>query len=511
MILFSRPTHRVCRFALRTSLAIGCALLPGAADVQALAWQAPAAQQQTGQQQAGQQQAGQQGGAAAPLAPAEISRSTRIFDQEPYDELELQKTGEVIKIELLDFRSMPNPDTVRGKKLTVKKLEDSDADASYEVAWREIKEIRFFEQMVLKEARDLVKAGEDDSAKFDEAYDYFEYLKRTFPKAANVDAALGEYLLRDAKHWNKQEKYLQALALLNEAYEVYPQTPRLQATLGAMTQKIVEQHAAKGKYVLARRVLRDLAKKYRTHPIVARMEQQWASDARSLLGEARGHLKADDPRKAWEAGMKMLNVWPKLPEGRALMEQLYTEYPLVNVGVTSAAGAKAADRMIDWASRRNSRLLHRLLVEFSGVGPEGGEYASPFGESKSADIGRRVIFNLRDNIRWSGGERSLTGSDVARRLLWFADRRQSGYDHDWSSLFGGVEVRDGYKVDVDLRWSHVRPLAMMQFSITGALGDGNGGNAAASLGPYTIAQQTADETHYLANPDYFGARAGQMK
>ncbi|HEV3003257.1 MAG TPA: hypothetical protein VGX78_02305, partial [Pirellulales bacterium] len=62
-------------------MALGCALLPGAADVGALAWQAPA-----------QQPAGQQGAAAA-LAPAEISRSTRIFDQEPYDELELRKTG----------------------------------------------------------------------------------------------------------------------------------------------------------------------------------------------------------------------------------------------------------------------------------------------------------------------------------------------------------------------------------------------------------------------------------
>jgi ABC-type transport system substrate-binding protein len=468
-------------------LALACALLPSAANRRALAWQAPA---------------------TPAAAPAEITLSTRIIDQDPYDEIVSKKTGEVVKIALLDFRKMPDPVTTRGKKLTVKKLDDAQ---DFEVAWNDIKEIHFFEQTVLDEARAMVEAGKGDAAKFDEVYEYFDYLKRMFPGAAGLDAALGEYLVRDASHWNDQKKYQQALALLNEAYEVYPQTPRLQATLGAMTQRIVEQHADKGNFIMARRVLRDLAKKYRSHPVVAKMEAKWADDARTLLEEARGHFEAGEPRKAWESGIKMLNVWPKLPEGRALMEQLYAEYPMVNVGVTSAAGPQPSDRMIDWAARRNSRLQHRLLVEFSGVGPEGGEYSSPFGEAKSADIGRRVIFNLRDNIRWSGGEGALTGADVARRLLWYADRRHAGYDHDWSNLLGGVEVRDGYKVDVDLRWSHVRPMAMMQFSITGALQGVNGGAAPASLGPYTIAQQTTEETHYQANPDYFGARAGQLK
>jgi hypothetical protein len=33
-------------------------------------------------------------------------------------------------------------------------------------------------------------------------------------------------------------------------------------------------------------------------------------------------------------------------------------------------------------------------LEFSGIGPEGGEYVSPFGQAKVVDIGRRVLIKL---------------------------------------------------------------------------------------------------------------------
>jgi len=450
--------------------------------------------------------------AAQQPAPTEIAGPTRIFDQEPYDELVLKRNDEVVKIAFLEFRELPDPATTKGKKLTIRKFDDTDADSTYEVAWSEIAEIRFFEQLVLKEARDLIEQAKKDPAKFDEVYDYFDALKHEYAYTKGLDEALGEYLFWDANHWRKEKKHQEALALWNELYEVYPKHPQLQRGIGLTTETIVKRHAADGNYLLARRVLHDLATKYPKHVVVAQMERQWADQARGLLDEARRLLEAGEQRQAWDTGLKMLNVWPKLPEGRALMEQIYAEFPLVTVGVTSAAGPEESDRLIDWAARRNGRLQHRLLLEFSGIGPEGGEYVSPFGQAKVVDIGRRVLIKLRPDIRWSGGETALNGSDVARALLWFADARNAGAKSGWVDLFRGVDVRNVYDVDVELRWSHVRPMGLLQFPIVSAAStSADNAAAGASLGPYTITKQEADQTRYSVNPIYFGAREGQMK
>jgi len=450
--------------------------------------------------------------AQEPAAPAEAEGPKRIFEQEPFDELVLKRNDEVVKVAFLEFRELPDPATTKGKKLTIRKFDDTDADATYEVAWSDIADIRFFEQMILKETRDLVEQAKKDPAKFDQVYDYFDALKHEYAYTKGLDEALGDYLFWDAMHWRKEKKHEEALALWNELYEVYPQHPQLQKGMGLTAEAIVKRHAADGNYLLARRVLHDLAKKYPKHTVVAKMERQWAEQARGLLDEAHRLSDAGEQRKAWEQGLKMLDVWPKLPEGRALMEEIYAKFPLLNVGVTSAAGPLQSDRLIDWAARRNGRLQHRLLLEFSGIGPEGGEYVSPFGQAKVVDIGRRVLIKLRPDIRWSGRESTLNGSDVARALLWFADKRNPGAKSDWVDLLRGVDVRNVYDVDVELRWSHVRPLGLLEFPIVAAAPtSAETASAGASLGPYTISEQKAEETRYGLNPSYFGTREGQLK
>ncbi|HUY36522.1 MAG TPA: ABC transporter substrate-binding protein [Pirellulales bacterium] len=495
----------MCRTALRAGAMMCCALLLGAPDVPSVVGQAAA----PAQPPAANPQAANP---PAVPAPAEIDGPTRLFEQEAYDELLLKRNDEVIRIAPLEFRELPDPATTKGKKLTIRKLDDADADATYEVAWSDIADVRFFEQMVLEEARKLIDEGKTAPAKFDEVYDYFDFLKHEHPKTKGLDAALGEYLFWDALHWQREKKYQEAMALWNELHLVYPRHPQLQKGIGLATEAIAKRHADDGNYLLARRVLRALAGKYPRHTVVSRLEKQWADQARGFLDEARGHFEAGQQRQAWEAGLKMLDVWPKLPEGRAIMERIYAKFPLLTVGVISAAGAHGSDRLIDWAARRNGRLRHRLLLEFTGIGPEGGEYGSPFGEAKVVDIGRRVVLKLRPNIRWSGGRTTLTGNDVARALLWFADGGHAGANTDWVNLFGGVDVRNVYDVDVDLRWSHVRPLGLLQFPIVSAAPvSDESASPAASLGPYPISKQEPEETCYEANPNYFAAREGQLR
>jgi peptide/nickel transport system substrate-binding protein len=431
-----------------------------------------------------------------------------IFEREPYDEIELDDEAHtVVTVQPLELpdRRVPDRDTLKkSDKLIAKKIDDPTQD--YEILWKDIAEVRLFEQMVLAKARELVREGKSDPRKFDEAYAYFDFLKHNYPKTESLDAGLEDYLYEDAGHWHKAGKYENAVGLLDELYRLNREYPKLEAALGATTQKIAEQLVSRGEYPAARRLIAQLKQKFPQQPIIAQFEQHWADEARQLVMEAKQQVDAGKLREAWTTSSRAVFIWPKSPEVPPFMQDLYKRYPRVVVGVTLSAGPTAGDRVLDWAARRNGRLLHRLLVEYQGPGTDGGVYACPFGPVELTDIGRRLNFRLRQGIRWSGGEQ-LTGFDIARRLLSLANRNVPGSDPDWSELFGGVEVLDVFNVSVDLRWTHVQPLALLETPLTTAAE----GELAATVGPYRLLENSGKDASFTANSGYFDAQPGQTQ
>ncbi|HQU46686.1 MAG: hypothetical protein B7Z73_12735, partial [Planctomycetia bacterium 21-64-5] len=447
--------------------------------------------------------------AQQPDEPAIDEAKLRIFEDEPYDEIILNDVDRtIVRVRPLELevRRPPDPSThKKGQKIKVRQIDDPTED--YEVKWGDISEVRLFEYMVLDEARELVRAGKDDPAKFDEAYDYFEFLKHTAPKLEGLNAALADYLYEDAGSWHRRGKYENALALLNELWEVDPQYSKLPSALGSTTQKLMEPYLARDDYPAARRMLARLAKKFPTNSVVVKFHEQWTSKARQIIAEGRERIAAGEPLKAWDLAQRVLYVWPRSPEAKTFFEDLYAAWPRIVVGVTSPLGPTEQPRLASWADRRDGRLLQRLLLEFTGKGAEGGQYACPFGEVERTDIGRRLIFRLKRDIRSTAGGPHLTGYDVARQLMVLCGPAQARFEPTWAELFGGVSVQDVYQVDVDLRWSYVQPLALLETPVTPLQTAG----APANIGPYLRGESAAGMVHFVANPAYFAAQDGQPK
>ncbi len=443
---------------------------------------------------------------AAPAAADDQDAGVPLFEREPYDEIILDDENKtVVEVMLLDFPDRRVPDKRAMKstdKLIARKLDNPTQE--YEILWKDIAEVRLFEEMVLKQAVELVRAGKNDPRKFDEAYAYFDFLKHNYPKTKDLDASVEDYLYEDAGHWYKLGKYENALGLLEELYRLNPQHPKLEAALGGGVQKIAEQLVSADDYPAARQLVAQLKQKFPKHPAIDALEGQWADEARGLLQEAQSQVAADKLRDAWITSLRVLYVYPKLAEAQPFMRDLYSRYPRVVVGVSLPAGSSSADRLFDWAARRNGRLLNRSLVEYKGVGADGGVYTCPFGPVELTDIGRRLSFRLRQGVRWSGGEQ-LTGFDVARRLLSLADLSRPGADADWAELFGGVEVLDVFNVSVDLRLPHVQPLALLETPLASSAE----GDLAATVGPYKRLETSGSDTSFTANGGYFDAQPGQ--
>ncbi|HET6883887.1 MAG TPA: ABC transporter substrate-binding protein [Pirellulales bacterium] len=433
----------------------------------------------------------------------------RIIDDEAYDEIVLNdEEGTVIKIRPIDLpkRRPIDPKSKRKvEKLIVRQVEDPTED--YEVRWGDIAEVRLYEYMVLEKARELVREGKENPAKFDEAYDYFQFLKEKYPNIEGLTAALGDYLYEDAGYWHRQEKFENAYALLNQLYEVDPNYAKLPAALGATTQKLAEPYLAADDYPAARRLIGRLAKKFPQNAVVTKFHEQWADEARQLIAAGREQIAAGQPRQAWEKAQRVLFIWPRLTEAKKFFDDIYAAWPRIIVGVTAPPPPVEQPRLVSWSARRDGRLLHRLLLEFTGPGAEGGEYACPFGEVERTDIGRRLIFRLKRDVKAAADGDHLTGYDVARQLSALADPRQPGFEPTWADLFGGVSVQDVFQVDAELRWSYVQPLALLETPVAPR----KAGASSDAIGPYSMDEVKPTEASFLSNASYFGSQPGQPK
>ena len=166
--------------------------------------------------------------------------------------------------------------------------------------------------------------------------------------------------------------------------------------------------------------------------------------------------------------------------------------------------------LTDWAARRDARLLCRMLSEFADAGPRGGTYVCPVGELKVDETGRKIRVQLRRDLRFSAPGTTLSGYDVARRLLVMADPAAAAYRPDWARIFDAVAVRDGNDVEIELRQCHVCPQALLQTPLFPYSASYAPQAERVPLGgPYAPAETAAAETTYLPNPRYFAALATQ--
>jgi len=452
-----------------------------------------------------------------------------LYEREPYDLITLgaANKNKVLKVEPLDLpnRRLPkNPH--RSRKLKVRLWEDPET--LYELRWGAIANIDLFEQLILKKAVELIREGESEGA-----FEYLTYLETNDPTLPGLDAAVQEYLYREASLQQKRRRYRGALAMLGELHRRNSQYPNLAKALGAATEKLVEQYVSKKDYASARMLIDALAKRFPQQATGLKWKGRLKGEAEALLKTSRQAFAAGDFCKADQAGRQIAGIWPGLPGAKELVDKINKRYPRVVVGVNMAADIDRADKQMgerfgglcsDWATRRSGRLLHRTLSEYFGPGAEGGIYRCGVGKMEISELERRITFQIRPDIRWSqtiaglepgvspqdAGE--LSGADVARRLVAMADPDDDCYSRPWSGLLGSVSVNGVFRVEIELTRSHVRPDALLQILLPPHVaGRISPQQLNLSNGPYDVLSHDKDEAVYVFNKNYFAGEKGQPK
>ncbi len=432
--------------------------------------------------------------AAAPTLGAD-----RLYDQEPFDRitLDVANGNEVLDVELLELpnRKLPT-DPSPSDKLTVRLLERPEE--TYELQWRSIARVELFEQMVLAEANRLVAKQQ-----VDEAYDYFQFLERYHAKLEGLNDGMLELLHAEVVGLLAAKKHGDALAMLQEMHRRDPNRTNLDHDMSETTVKLMGEYEAKGDHRSSRLLLANLAKRYPDHTTVTQQEtrlQDWATD---VLSEASKAREAGQFAEASQLCRQASQIWPAMPEIRALAVRIHTEYPRVTVGVSMPAGDGLPGRLGDWGSRRAARLVYRTLTEYGIPGSDGGQYVCPVGKCQIFPTERRLELTLEDDVTWANGTAMLTGYDVSRRLLAMADPEDRAYRMEWADLFESVTVSEVYNVNLRLQRPHVRPDALLRTLLLPDTTPGAMRQPPPTNGPYVVRMSGEGDTTYLISEHYY--------
>jgi tetratricopeptide (TPR) repeat protein len=474
---------------------------------------------------------------SARLASAE---DLPLLEQDPYDIIRVAPSstgGEAtdIKVEPLKFPDGKIPQSPKPTdKLEVKLADEPDQVRSIE--WRYIEKITLFEDQVLAKASELVAAQ-----KLDDAFDYYKYLFERYPRAANLPAGYENYLYEEAKYSHRNQRYDEALAVLRQIYATNPKRTGLDKAMGLATEKLVEQYAAQNRNRAANALVRELGKAYPGHPVATAWTERIGKQAEVYLGEGRTAAEKGDWVKAAEQSRLLTALAPGLQGAKELAQQIHEKHPQIVVGVMSRSAAGGENTLADWPLRRDRRLFYRTLTEYLGPGMEGGQYLCPVGKCSLAaeSLGRRLVFQIKPDIRWADSDVSLTPYDVARRLVALSDPADRAFCEDWAELMQGVAVAGSTDVEVELRRLHVRPEALLQTLLVPYTVAYSPNGPAPTNGPFMLPRAVAakaeapaagspaktdgakssipptssnfTETVYGDNPQYFAAKPTQPK
>jgi tetratricopeptide (TPR) repeat protein len=410
-----------------------------------------------------------------------VQAADPLYLSRPYDEITLDENNAGVKLKVqplaLPGRTLPAP-ADRNDDLEIELLDRPGE--RFRVGWNNIAAIKFFEELILAEAQQLVKAE-----RFDEAYPYFQFLETKYPKTAGLKEAIENFLWVQIGSDFKAGRNDAALALLLELHGRNPQRQGLGTALERVTLTLVDELMAAENYRAARGLLRNLTQRFPdSAAAAASYETQMRDKAAARLAAAREALAGGKFREAHQAVRQALGISPAIDGGRELAQEIHQKYPVVTVGVTRPLVASTARLRNDWAARRTRPLVAPQAFERVGsAAADEKPYRSSLGEVTIDKDPRRAIFRLRPGARWPDSTRPLSAHDVARGLL-AAPTPAVGIRPRRADLFSSVAVRSQEEVLIEV----ARPPLRLEAWLGAALDQ---------PGPYRVDSRAPPQTIFV--------------
>lgn len=390
----------------------------------------------------------------------ELEIEGTVIDGEPFDVITLTQAagGKSVQVEPLDLpgRKMPREANRTGKLQCVLTIFRTRL---YEVDWKDIAQVTFWEDIVLHLARKYLQ-----ERKYAEAFEHLVYLRENYPKSVNFASLHQEFLFQSARDMASEKNLPHTLAALEELKRRFPEYRKddVQRIISTVAEQMIKGMFERGEYMVARSMVLRLNNEYGDElPVVGVAKNQFLEIASREEKKANEFRAKGDYGRARQAAMRMLDIEPDYPGGRELLNELIREFPLVRVGVFQQTDSPNPAALADWPALRTGQLIQTPLFQFRSTGPEGGQYRFAYGNAALSDDRLELDITIQ-NSEAVDVPNSL---QLSQALLERASLQSAYYNPGWASIFQSVSVQGPDRIKLRFRRPHVLPQAFLQWQL----------------------------------------------
>lgn len=388
-----------------------------------------------------------------------IDETIPLYEQAPFDIVTLDSANNnaVLKVSPLALPDRKVPQPLPRTGFLELELFDRPGER-YRVPWKNVTDVKLFENLLIEKAQQLL-----NEKKFDEAYDYIDYLIQNYPRVAGLEELQEAFLWTEADAAIQNQDFFRGFTNLTNLFRLNPRFPGLAEKLGTAADELVKRNVQANQYREARGVISALAQLIPDHPLVAQWRKVWQGQAEQLRGQIESALSAGKFREADRLLRQLREIWPELPELSDLSRRVQQAYPRVRVAITLPAVRFDPTPLADWAARRTGKLVWDPLLEYVGPSGEGGLYRSQVVEWEREELGQRLVFRLRPDRRpLDASDTTYSGFDLAQQLLGVADSHNPAYNPIWAECLSRVRLAGPDEVVAEFRHPHLRPESLLR-------------------------------------------------
>lgn len=323
-------------------------------------------------------------------------------------------------------------------EITIKPIGD---EGVYRVRRGSIKQIEYFEDMLLASGEQLIRAKD-----FSRAFEHYLLVKERAGNWNGLDEHVDQLLYQEGTAALQDNQVERGLRLLTELHARRQDFPGLLDQLAKAYEGRVDRLLKMEAYADGRRVLRELETLAPDHLIVRELKGRFVDRARSFLERAA----AEDGAGKLDDVVAALRVWPEVEGGAERYQSAFEALPTLEVGVADLA-ASIGPWIHTPAEARVSRLLYLPMLAAEDEEALQGQRDDQLAASvTTANLGRGIKLTLRPGPAWSDGSGPVSAVDVMRSLTERARPDALNYQARWAQILERIEVTDSQTVAIEL-------------------------------------------------------------
>jgi len=341
--------------------------------------------------------------------------------------------------------------TLKGDQLTEYSLPVSTVD-----------HILLFEDLMLRRVDELVKEGD-----IRKAYELLLRVENEIPNWDQSQPRFEQLLLAESTIRAQAGDIYAALALLDEAAIRNLQNPELRPRFQQIVEPMINDSLEQEDFRKVRYLISRVEKVIPDHQLVGQSKAKLQQIVATLLTEADQESKQRNFARASELAWKASTVWPLSGNERAAFTRFAARHQVLRVGVQDMDGQAQVYPVPQESRERLSELLEVPLFEPSAADELTYFRSSYFDVWDPADLGREVLFSLRQTRPHWQSQPLLTANDVAEALGHRIDPSSQLFSSRLASFVNEISVRS--PGELRIRFSRV-PLnieSLLRFPITG--------------------------------------------